>query len=144
MGYSLQQLAHGTNGLYRDDAMLKQYDIKANDAILAEDKHMGLYEDLLQNRDAKLIAGGAAQNTARGAQVRCIFFYTCVTDMSNITVSLVHPPRKLGRLHWLRRQRQVRRFPDRRLQKGRCAYRIPHRRCPAHWQVWCCHHRPQP
>jgi adenosine kinase len=29
---------------------------------------MDLYEDLLQNYDAKLIAGGAAQNTARGAQ----------------------------------------------------------------------------
>lgn len=28
---------------------------------------MGLYEDLIQNRNAKLIAGGAAQNTARGA-----------------------------------------------------------------------------
>lgn len=30
---------------------------------------MGLYDELLQNREAKLIAGGAAQNTARGAQV---------------------------------------------------------------------------
>ena len=29
---------------------------------------MGLFEDLIQNHDAKLIAGGAAQNTARGAQ----------------------------------------------------------------------------
>lgn len=29
---------------------------------------MGIYEDLLA-RDAKLIPGGAAQNTARGAQV---------------------------------------------------------------------------
>jgi adenosine kinase len=29
---------------------------------------MELYEDLIQNHDAKLIAGGAAQNTARGAQ----------------------------------------------------------------------------
>ena len=29
---------------------------------------MGLYEELIQNRDAKLLAGGAAQNTARGAQ----------------------------------------------------------------------------
>jgi len=29
---------------------------------------MGLYEDLLTNYDAKLLAGGAAQNTARGAQ----------------------------------------------------------------------------
>ena len=53
----------------RDEAMLSKYGLKANDAILAEDKHMGLYEDLLQNHDAKLIAGGAAQNTTRGAQV---------------------------------------------------------------------------
>jgi hypothetical protein len=29
---------------------------------------MGIYEELL-SRDAKLIPGGAAQNTARGAQV---------------------------------------------------------------------------
>ena len=49
--------------------MLSKYGLKPNDAILAEDKHMGLYEDLLQNHNAKLIAGGAAQNTTRGAQV---------------------------------------------------------------------------
>ena len=49
--------------------MLSQYGLKPNDAILAEDKHMSLYEDLLQNHNAKLIAGGAAQNTTRGAQV---------------------------------------------------------------------------
>lgn len=54
---------------YSDEALLQKYDLKANDAILAEEKHMGLYEELLQNHDAKLIAGGAAQNTARGAQV---------------------------------------------------------------------------
>jgi hypothetical protein len=58
--------------IYRDETLLKKYDVKANDAILAEEKHMGLYDDLIQNHDAKLIAGGAAQNTARGAQV-CIF-----------------------------------------------------------------------
>ena len=52
--------------------MLEKYGLKPNDAILAEEKHMGIYEDLLQNRNAKLIAGGAAQNTARGAQVRSI------------------------------------------------------------------------
>ncbi|CBF86509.1 hypothetical protein AN2272.2 [Aspergillus nidulans FGSC A4] len=51
-----------------DDSLLEKYGLKANDAILAEEKHMGLYEELLQHRDAKLIAGGAAQNTARGAQ----------------------------------------------------------------------------
>lgn len=49
--------------------MLEHYGLKPNDAILAEEKHMGLYDDLLQNRHAKIIAGGAAQNTARGAQV---------------------------------------------------------------------------
>ncbi|QSS59418.1 adenosine kinase [Histoplasma capsulatum] len=51
-----------------DAAMLEKYGLKANDAVLAEEKHMGLFEDLIQNRNAKLIAGGAAQNTARGAQ----------------------------------------------------------------------------
>jgi adenosine kinase len=51
-----------------DKALLDKYGLKDNDAILAEDKHALLYEDLLNNYDAKLIAGGAAQNTARGAQ----------------------------------------------------------------------------
>lgn len=50
-----------------DQALLEKYGLKANDAILAEDKHMTLYDELL-SRDAKIIAGGAAQNTARGAQ----------------------------------------------------------------------------
>lgn len=49
--------------------MLEKYGLKDNDAILAEEKHMGLYEELMA-KDAKLIPGGAAQNTARGAQVR--------------------------------------------------------------------------
>jgi adenosine kinase len=51
-----------------DQALLDKYGVRANDAILAEEKHKPLYEDLLNNYDAKLIAGGAAQNTARGAQ----------------------------------------------------------------------------
>ncbi|KAK8124912.1 adenosine kinase [Apiospora kogelbergensis] len=51
-----------------NEALLEKYGLKANDAILAEEKHKALYEDLLTNYDAKLIAGGAAQNTARGAQ----------------------------------------------------------------------------
>jgi adenosine kinase len=54
--------------LHSDAALLEKYSLKANDAILAEEEHMGLYDELL-SRDAKLIAGGAAQNTARGAQV---------------------------------------------------------------------------
>jgi len=50
-----------------DEALLNKYGLKANDAILAdENKHMGIYQELL-DRDAKIIAGGAAQNSARGA-----------------------------------------------------------------------------
>ncbi|KAI6371629.1 hypothetical protein MCOR25_003912 [Pyricularia grisea] len=51
-----------------DEALLNKYGLKANDAILAEAKHAGIFEELLNNYDAKLIPGGAAQNTARGAQ----------------------------------------------------------------------------
>ncbi|MCJ1403273.1 adenosine kinase [Xylographa trunciseda] len=65
-----------------DAAMLERYGLKPNDAILAEDKHMGIFDDLLTNRDAKLIAGGAAQNTARGAQYilppASVLFIGCV------------------------------------------------------------------
>ncbi|KAI0526451.1 Ribokinase-like protein [Xylaria bambusicola] len=53
---------------FADESLLNKYGLKANDAILAEEKHIPLYEELLNNYDAKLIAGGAAQNTARGAQ----------------------------------------------------------------------------
>ncbi|KAI1213120.1 Ribokinase-like protein [Annulohypoxylon truncatum] len=48
--------------------LLKKYNLKDNDAILASPEHIPIYDDLLENFDAKLIAGGAAQNTARGAQ----------------------------------------------------------------------------
>jgi len=53
---------------FGDEALLEKYGLKANDAILAEPQHAEIFEDLLNNYDAKLIAGGAAQNTARGAQ----------------------------------------------------------------------------
>ncbi|KAI0447962.1 Ribokinase-like protein [Xylaria telfairii] len=53
---------------FANEEILNKYGLKANDAILAEEKHLPLYEELLNNFDAKLIAGGAAQNTARGAQ----------------------------------------------------------------------------
>ncbi|KAF2247026.1 Ribokinase-like protein [Trematosphaeria pertusa] len=51
-----------------DEKLLEKYGLKANDAILAEEKHLGLYDDLIKNYKAVLIAGGAAQNSARGAQ----------------------------------------------------------------------------
>jgi hypothetical protein len=79
-----------------DAAMLEKYGLKANDAILADpEKHMGLYEDLIQNRDAKLIAGGAAQNTARGAAVCQVIYHR-----TYLLTFLVLPPRKVGCICW--------------------------------------------
>lgn len=51
-----------------DQAYLDKYDLKADDAILVEEKHMPIYDEVLAKSDLVLVAGGAAQNTARGAQ----------------------------------------------------------------------------
>lgn len=50
---------------------------------------MGLYEELLKN-DAKLIAGGAAQNTARGAQVPIPAFVQPAKQVADVLYSIVH------------------------------------------------------
>lgn len=47
---------------------LTKYDLKDNDAILAEEKHMPIYDEIINDPKLVLVAGGAAQNTARGAQ----------------------------------------------------------------------------
>ena len=73
-----------------NQALLDKYELNENDAILAEEKHLGLYEDLLNNYDAKLIAGGAAQNTARGAQYilpdSSVVYIGCVGDDKYATI----------------------------------------------------------
>ena len=47
---------------------LQKYDLKADDAILVEEKHMPIFEEVLKMDNLNVVAGGAAQNTARGAQ----------------------------------------------------------------------------
>jgi len=83
MGSFADELVH------RDEKLLEKYGLKANDAILAEEKHLGLYDDLIQNYNAVLIAGGAAQNTARGAQVplHSSPFHNLYSRMSDSTSS---------------------------------------------------------
>ncbi|SCU84382.1 LADA_0D01398g1_1 [Lachancea dasiensis] len=53
------------------DEYLAKYELKANDAILVDassnEPKMAIFDELLQVPDVKFIAGGAAQNTARGA-----------------------------------------------------------------------------
>ncbi|KIJ13768.1 hypothetical protein PAXINDRAFT_170090 [Paxillus involutus ATCC 200175] len=51
----------------RDGDLLKKYDLKANDAILAEEKHMSIYDEIVKNPGVTYVAGGASQNAARGA-----------------------------------------------------------------------------
>lgn len=48
-------------------AYLEKYDLKSNDAILAEDKHAPIYDDIVANAKVTYVAGGAAQNAARAA-----------------------------------------------------------------------------
>ncbi|KAF9924760.1 adenosine kinase [Linnemannia zychae] len=54
-----------------NDELLARYNLKSNDAILADESHMSLYEEIIQFHDVVYVAGGASQNTARGAQ-RCL------------------------------------------------------------------------
>ncbi|KAH9819802.1 adenosine kinase [Teratosphaeria destructans] len=72
-----------------DEALLQKYGLKANDAILAEEKHAGLFDELMA-KDAKLLAGGAAQNTARGAQYLLppdsVIFFGCVGKDKNAEI----------------------------------------------------------
>ncbi|XP_054715388.1 uncharacterized protein LOC129224866 [Uloborus diversus] len=51
-----------------DEDFLLKYDLKANDAILAEEKHLPMYEELANSPDVTYIVGGSCQNTMRVAQ----------------------------------------------------------------------------
>jgi adenosine kinase len=48
--------------------LLDKYELKLDTAILAEDKHMPLYQELIDGYDVQYIAGGATQNSCRVAQ----------------------------------------------------------------------------
>jgi len=48
--------------------LLDKYGLKSGNAILAEEKHLPLYEELVKNHKVDYIAGGAGQNSIRAAQ----------------------------------------------------------------------------
>lgn len=48
--------------------MLEKYGVKSGDIILAEEKQLGIYKDLVDNHSPAFIAGGATQNSIRVAQ----------------------------------------------------------------------------
>ncbi|KAJ2554133.1 adenosine kinase [Coemansia sp. RSA 1933] len=51
------------------DDLLEEYKLKANDAIMASPEHLPLFQTLMDKYNAKLLPGGSAQNTLRGAQL---------------------------------------------------------------------------
>lgn len=51
-----------------DAEFLKKYDLEANNAILAADKHKDMYEDMCNKFEVEYTPGGATQNSIRVAQ----------------------------------------------------------------------------
>lgn len=63
--------------------LLQKYCMKPNDAILAEEKHMSLYEVLVTDYNCEYTAGGATQNSLRVAQwilqvPKTAIFFGCI------------------------------------------------------------------
>ncbi|KAG7452062.1 Ribokinase-like protein [Guyanagaster necrorhizus] len=69
-----------TNG----EDLLAKYGLNANDAILAEEQQAPIYEDIVKNHKVTYVAGGAAQNAARGAAYllppNSVVYTGCVGD----------------------------------------------------------------
>lgn len=68
-----------------DKAYLDKWQLKENDAILAEDKHVPLFAEIHQRSDTRYAPGGATQNSMRIAQwvlrrPNTAAFFGCVGD----------------------------------------------------------------
>nr|O93919.1 RecName: Full=Adenosine kinase [Schizophyllum commune]AAC69199.1 adenosine kinase [Schizophyllum commune] len=66
------------------EKLLEKYGLKSNDAILAEEKHLLLYDEIVKEHEVTYVAGGAAQNAARGAAYclppKSVVYTGCVGD----------------------------------------------------------------
>lgn len=51
-----------------EEAFLEKYGLEPNNAILAEDKHQPMYQEMSDMKNVEYIAGGATQNSMRVAQ----------------------------------------------------------------------------
>ncbi|XP_058832468.1 uncharacterized protein LOC131690589 [Topomyia yanbarensis] len=66
-----------------DERFLAKYGMLPNNAILAEEKHMPIYKELIEMFNAEFIAGGSVQNSLRVAQwilqrPKVAVFFGCV------------------------------------------------------------------
>lgn len=66
------------------EKLLEKYSLKANDAVLAEEKHMPIYDEVVKDYKVTYVAGGASQNAARGAAYilppHSVVYTGCVGD----------------------------------------------------------------
>lgn len=89
-----------------DRNFLEKYDLKSNDAILAEEKHKPMYDELVEFYNANFIAGGSVQNTMRVAQVNFLYYlmyYITLIEISDIDYPIVVPGETTScNLHGLR------------------------------------------
>lgn len=63
-----------------DPSFLEKYNLKPNDAILAADEHLPMYEDMVANYQVDYIAGGATQNALRTMQVNFVLQATFMKE----------------------------------------------------------------
>jgi len=71
-----------------DEEYINKHGLKANDAILAEEKHMSIFEELKAKEGVQFIAGGACQNSMRvakwvGRENFDVSFFGCVGSDSD-------------------------------------------------------------
>ena len=52
-----------------DEGFMEKYGLKPDNAILAEEKHLPMYEEIKKMHDVEFTAGGATQNSMRICQV---------------------------------------------------------------------------
>lgn len=71
-------------------ALLEEYGVSLNNAILAEDKHLPLYKALVKDYKVDYIAGGATQNSIRVAQWMSPPGSTGETDQESVFASGCH------------------------------------------------------
>ncbi|KAJ4471727.1 adenosine kinase [Lentinula edodes] len=86
MSYSIFCVGHPLIDMQVREAedLLAKYNLNANDAVLAGIEHESIYDELVRERQVVYVAGGAAQNTARGAAYilppNSVAFAGCVGD----------------------------------------------------------------
>ena len=76
--------------VHADAEFLKKYNLNANDAIIADDSHLPMFEEM-RNMNPQYIAGGATQNSIRVAQwllgtPKAVSFFGCVGADDNARI----------------------------------------------------------